>query len=163
MGMHRSNAFGILGFLSLRICQTSSVLLSVAAFPQRLRRQARIMDDLDMQAFQASVSKTDVERVLRRIQGHQGVIALMVANRDGLIMRSNLDLTTTKLYALQYQNLINVARSAVRELDPQNELCFIRVRNKRHEIMVAPTEDLVLIVVQLIEKIPERVHGAAFD
>lgn len=30
-------------------------------------------------------------------------------------------------------------------------------------IMVAPTEDLVLIVVQLIEKIPERVHGAAFD
>lgn len=116
-----------------------------------------------MQAFQASVSKTDVERVLRRIQGHQGVIALMVANRDGLILRSNLDLTTTKLYALQYQNLINVARSAVRELDPQNELCFIRVRNKRHEIMVAPTEDLVLIVVQLIEKIPERVHGAAFD
>lgn len=137
--------------------------MSVAAFPQRLRRQARIMDDLDMQAFQASVSKTDVERVLRRIQGHQGVIALMVANRDGLILRSNLDLTTTKLYALQYQNLINVARSAVRELDPQNELCFIRVRNKRHEIMVAPTEDLVLIVVQLIEKIPERVHGAAFD
>ena len=112
-----------------------------------------------MQAFQASVSKTDVERILRRIQAHHGVIALMLTNRDGLVLRSNLDLTTTKLYAVQYQNLIKMARSAVRELDPQNELCFIRVRNKEHEIMVAPTEDLVLIVVQLVENEPEVVQA----
>ena len=112
-----------------------------------------------MQAFQASVSKTDVERILRRIQSHHGVIALMLTNRDGLVLRSNLDLTTTKLYAVQYQNLIKMARSAVRELDPQNELCFIRVRNKEHEIMVAPTEDLVLIVVQLVENEPEVVQA----
>ena len=121
------------------------------------------MDDLDVQAFQASVSKTDVERVLRRIQSHQGVIALMVTNRDGLILRSNLDLNTTRLYAVQYQSLINMTRSAVRELDPQNELCFIRVRNKRHEIMVAPTEDLVLIVVQLIGNVTESVQEAVFE
>ena len=43
-----------------------------------------------------------------------------------------------------------MAKSAVRDLDPQNELHFIRVRNKEQEIMVAPTEDLILIVVQHI-------------
>lgn len=117
-----------------------------------------MMEDLDVQAFQASVSKTDVEKVLRRIQAHRGVVALMVTNREGLVLRSNLDITTTKLYSAQYQNLIRMAHSAVRELDPENELRFIRVRNKQHEIMVAPTEDLILIVVQMIEKEPEFVQ-----
>lgn len=116
------------------------------------------MEDLDVQAFQASVSKTDVEKVLRRIQTHRGVVALMVTNREGLVLRSNLDITTTKLYSAQYQKLIKMAHSAVRELDPENELCFIRVRNKQHEIMVAPAEDLILIVVQMIEKEPEVVQ-----
>lgn len=106
------------------------------------------MEDYDVQAFQTSVSKTEVDRILRRIQGHPGVMALMLTNREGLILRSNLDITTTKNYAAQYRNLIEMASSAVRELDPQNELRFIRVRNKQHEIMVAPTEDLTLIVVQ---------------
>ena len=109
------------------------------------------MDDLDVQAFQASVSRTEVDRVLRRIQGHPGVMALMVTNREGLALRSNLDITTTKNYAVQYGNLIEMAKSAVRELDPQNELRFIRVRNKEQEIMVAPTDDLILIVVQRVQ------------
>lgn len=116
------------------------------------------MEDLDVQAFQTSVSKTDVEKILRRIQAHRGVVALMLANRDGLVLRSNVDITTTKLYAVQYQKLIKMAHSAVRELDPENELRFIRVRNKQHEIMVAPTEDLILIVVQRIENEPQGVQ-----
>ena len=117
-----------------------------------------MMEDLDVQAFQTSVSKTDVERILRRIQAHRGVVALMVTNRQGLVLKSNLDITTTKLYSAQYQNLIKMAHSAVRELDPTNELRFIRVRNKQHEIMVAPTEELILIVVQMIEEQPEVVQ-----
>ena len=116
------------------------------------------MEDFDIHAFHTSVSKTDVEKILRRIQSHRGVVALMVTNREGLILRSNVDITTTKLYAVQYQNLIKMAHSAVRELDPENELRFIRVRNKQHEIMVAPTEDLILIVVQRIEKEPHVVQ-----
>ena len=117
------------------------------------------MDDLDIQAFYTSVSRTDVEKVLRRIQTHRGVVALMVTNRDGLVLRSNVDINTTKLYAVQYQKLIKMAHSAVRELDPENELRFIRVRNKQHEIMVAPTDELILIVVQRIEKEPHGVQN----
>ena len=61
-----------------------------------------------------------------------------------------MDITTTKNYALLYRNLIEMAHSAVRELDPQNKLQFIRVRNKQHEIIVAPTGELTLIVVQQV-------------
>jgi dynein light chain roadblock-type len=36
----------------------------------------------------------------------------------------------------------------VRDLDPTNELMFLRIRSKKHEIMVAPDKAYLLIVVQ---------------
>jgi len=36
----------------------------------------------------------------------------------------------------------------VRTLDPQDDLTFLRVRSKKHEIMVAPDKEYVLIVIQ---------------
>ena len=36
----------------------------------------------------------------------------------------------------------------MRTLDPQNDLTFLRVRSKKHEIMVAPDKDYMLIVIQ---------------
>ena len=35
-----------------------------------------------------------------------------------------------------------------RDLDPQNDLTFLRIRTKKHEMMVAPEKDFLLIVVQ---------------
>lgn len=108
------------------------------------------MEDSDVTAFLSSVSKTEVDKILRRIQAHPNVVALMLTNREGQALRTNMDITTTKNYALLYGNLIEMAHSAVRELDPQNKLQFIRVRNKQHEIIVAPTGELTLIVVQQV-------------
>jgi len=36
----------------------------------------------------------------------------------------------------------------VRDLDPTNDLTFLRIRSKKHEIMVAPDKEFILIVVQ---------------
>ena len=36
----------------------------------------------------------------------------------------------------------------VRDLDPTNDLTFLRVRSKKHEIIVAPERDYLLIVIQ---------------
>ena len=41
-----------------------------------------------------------------------------------------------------------MARSAVRDLDPQNDLQFLRLRSKQHEILVAPDPEFTLIVIQ---------------
>lgn len=114
------------------------------------RKHFRVMEDSDVTTFLSSVSKTEVDKILRRIQAHPNVVALMLTNRDGQALRTNMDITTTKNYSLLYGNLIEMAHSAVRELDPQNKLQFIRVRNKQHEIIVAPTGDLTLIVVQQV-------------
>jgi dynein light chain roadblock-type len=33
-------------------------------------------------------------------------------------------------------------------LDPNNQLTFLRIKSKMHEIMIAPDKDFLLIVVQ---------------
>ena len=44
----------------------------------------------------------------------------------------------TAQYADLIPQLALMARSLVRDLDPQNDLQFLRIRSKMHEIMVAP-------------------------
>jgi dynein light chain roadblock-type len=53
---------------------------------------------------------------------------------------------------LQYSGLISYfaerAKIMVQAMDPTNELKYLRVTSKRHEILVAPDNDFVLIVMQ---------------
>ncbi len=42
----------------------------------------------------------------------------------------------TSVYAAHVPQLAVMARSLVRDLDPQNDLQFLRLRAKEHEIMV---------------------------
>ena len=56
----------------------------------------------------------------------------------GIPIRTTLDNSTTVQYAGLLHLLAAKARSVVREIDPQNDLTFLRVRTKKHEIMIAP-------------------------
>ena len=40
----------------------------------------------------------------------------------------------------------------MRDIDPQNDLTFLRIRSKKHEIMVAPGLFFVLFLVSLISR-----------
>lgn len=66
----------------------------------------------------------------------------------GIPVKSTLDNSTTVQYAGLMSQLSDKARSVVRDLDPGNDLTFLRVRSKKHEIMVAPDKDFILIVIQ---------------
>lgn len=67
---------------------------------------------------------------------------------SGIPIKSTLDNTTTVQYAGLISQLSDKARSVVRDLDPTNDLTFLRIRSKKHEIMVAPDKEFILIVVQ---------------
>ncbi len=56
----------------------------------------------------------------------------------GIPIRTTLDNATTVQYASQVQQLTAKARCTVRDLDPTNDLSFLRVRTNKHEIMIAP-------------------------
>ncbi|XP_074895469.1 dynein light chain roadblock-type 2 isoform X1 [Buteo buteo] len=93
-------------------------------------------------------SQAEVEETLKRIQAHRGVVATMVVNAEGIPIRTTLDNSTTVQYAGLLHQLTMKARSTVRDIDPQNDLTFLRIRSKKHEIMVAPDKEYLLIVIQ---------------
>lgn len=89
-----------------------------------------------------------VEATLKRIQNHRGVMGIIVVNPDGIPVRTDLDNSTTLTYANTCRTLAALARSTVRDIDPQNDLSILRVRSRKYEIMVAPCDDYLLIVLQ---------------
>lgn len=91
---------------------------------------------------------SEVEDTLKRIQSHRGVQGLIVINSEGIPVRTTLDNSTTVQYAGLLHSLAAQARNCVRDIDPQNDLTFLRVRSKKNEIMVAPDKDYMLIVIQ---------------
>ncbi|XP_074014298.1 dynein light chain roadblock-type 2 [Numenius arquata] len=93
-------------------------------------------------------AEAEVEETLKRIQAHKGVIATMVINAEGIPIRTTLDNSTTVQYAGLLHQLTTKARSSVRDIDPQNDLTFLRIRSKKHEIMIAPDKEYLLIVIQ---------------
>uniref|UniRef100_A0A3B4YSX6 Dynein light chain roadblock n=1 Tax=Seriola lalandi dorsalis TaxID=1841481 RepID=A0A3B4YSX6_SERLL len=94
------------------------------------------------------VLQAEVEETLKRIEAHKGVIGTIVVNAEGIPIRTTLDNSTTVQYAGHLRHLTMKARSTVRDMDPQNDLTFLRIRSKKHEILVAPENDFLLIVIQ---------------
>ncbi|KAL5021763.1 hypothetical protein ScPMuIL_000918 [Solemya velum] len=91
---------------------------------------------------------SEVEETLKRIQSHKGVMGIIVVNQEGIPIRTTLDNSTTVQYAGLIHQLSFKARSAVRDIDPQNDLTFLRVRTKKHEIMIAPDKEFLMICIQ---------------
>lgn len=69
---------------------------------------------------------SEVEETLNRIKTHKGVSGIVIVNADSVPIRSTLDLRFTLQYSALISQLTAKARSVVRDLDPQNDLTFLR-------------------------------------
>ena len=65
-----------------------------------------------------------------------------------MFLLSYIQAEVTEKYAELMPDLASMARSLVRDLDPQNDLEFLRMRSKENEIMISPHEDFTLIAIQ---------------
>lgn len=91
----------------------------------------------------------DVEETMKRINSHKGVLGIIIVNNDGIPIRTTFpDPAVTVQYAALVTHMASKARTVVRTLDPQNDLHFLRIRSKKHEIMIAPDTEFSLIVLQ---------------
>mmetsp|Transcript_3032 Transcript_3032/g.2688 ORF Transcript_3032/g.2688 Transcript_3032/m.2688 type:complete len:99 (+) Transcript_3032:142-438(+) len=91
---------------------------------------------------------SEVEETLKRIQSHKGVKGVLIINNDGLPIRSSMTPEDTETYSALVSQLTIKASSVVRTLDDNDDLAFLRIRSKKHEIMIAPDKDYTLIVIQ---------------
>lgn len=93
-----------------------------------------------------------VDETFKRLQSHKGVIGALIVNGDGIAIRSTFDNDITVNYAALVSGFTSKARAAVRQLDSENDVKFLRIRSKKHEIMIAPefskSFEYYLVVVQ---------------
>jgi dynein light chain roadblock-type len=76
------------------------------------------------------------------------VQGILIFNYEGVALKSTMPRELTVKYSGLFVQLIVKARSVVRSIDAENDLLFLRVRTKKHEVLVAPDKDYVLLVVQ---------------
>ena len=97
---------------------------------------------------------SEVEQTLRRIEANENVKGTIVLDGQNHIIHSHWKKgsETTKLCE-KLPPIIDRARCLVRDLDPTNDLTFLRIRVGTQEIMVAPGDDYTLIVRQDVELI----------
>ncbi|CAK9205240.1 unnamed protein product [Sphagnum troendelagicum] len=91
---------------------------------------------------------TDVEIALKRILSFKDVIGLLLIDADGNILRSTLaEEEEVVKYAQEIPALVIMSRSAVREIDPKNDLKMLRIKSKKHEIMVVVDPQFTLMII----------------
>eukprot|EP00824_Muranothrix_gubernata_P023687 TRINITY_DN6510_c0_g2_i1.p2 TRINITY_DN6510_c0_g2~~TRINITY_DN6510_c0_g2_i1.p2 ORF type:complete len:110 (-),score=18.45 TRINITY_DN6510_c0_g2_i1:259-561(-) len=92
----------------------------------------------------------EVEEILKRLTTHKGTLGYVIVNQEGIPVKCTLDYHLALHYSYLVTQLVSKARAATRELlqPPDNDLALLRLRSKRHEILVAPDKDYTLIVVQ---------------
>eukprot|EP00090_Calanus_glacialis_P036799 TRINITY_DN62923_c0_g1_i1.p1 TRINITY_DN62923_c0_g1~~TRINITY_DN62923_c0_g1_i1.p1 ORF type:complete len:126 (+),score=36.99 TRINITY_DN62923_c0_g1_i1:31-378(+) len=107
----------------------------------------------DQDKSSGSVSLTpQVEDVLKRIGSNSKVDGVVVINNEGIPIKSTLDSTSTVQYSAEVSQLADRAKCLVRDLDPTNELTFVRIASRKHEVLVAPDQEYILIVLQRARK-----------
>uniref|UniRef100_A0A8C4ZFD7 Dynein light chain roadblock n=1 Tax=Gadus morhua TaxID=8049 RepID=A0A8C4ZFD7_GADMO len=82
---------------------------------------------------------------MSRIQGQKGVQGIIIVNAEGIPIKTTMDNSTTVQYAGLIHQLVMKARSTIRDVDPQNDLTFLRIRSKKNEIMIAPGKRTILL------------------
>lgn len=94
---------------------------------------------------------SEIEETFQRISQRPNVTGIIVVDSEGTPIRSTIEDTVVQnQYAHLITSLAAKARHCVRDLDPTNDLSFLRIRSKKNEIMVAPDKDFILIVIQNI-------------
>eukprot|EP00347_Sterkiella_histriomuscorum_P009531 403340852 len=89
-----------------------------------------------------------VEETLNRINTHKGVKGIIIVNSRGIAIRSTMSQNETIEYGSLITQFTSKAQTTIKVLHPEEDISFIRIRSKKHEIMIAPEKEFSLIVLQ---------------
>ena len=106
---------------------------------------------------------SEVEERIARIQANKGVRGLLIVtykddkDSSGLpqFVKSTFPKDQESMannYGVKLSSLAKQALNLVRDLDPSNDLTFLRITCKKYEMMIAPDKNYYLIVIQSPEE-----------
>lgn len=90
----------------------------------------------------------EAEETFKRLNAFPGVEGIIVINNEGIPIRTTLSQNKTALIVSLIHGLALKTKLAIKEMDHQNELSFIRLRSHKDEILIAPDKEFTMIVIQ---------------
>ena len=97
------------------------------------------------------MADSNIEELIKSVTNHDGVKGFIIVNHEGIPIRHSFednDRTLAIQYSASMQFLAMKAKNAIKQHDQTNDLVFLRLRSHKHEILVAPEKDYILIVIQ---------------
>ena len=89
----------------------------------------------------------EVEETLQRLVGMKGVVGGVVMTMAGETIRSTLESTTTSQVSGIMSSLVQMANDRLKDMDPDTELNLLKMRTSKHQFVVVPDTEWLLIVV----------------
>lgn len=90
-----------------------------------------------------------VDECIGRILRQLGVQHCVVVDLNGIPVRSTMPDDLTIQHVGLFGQLIDKARSIISMVDPTDEITFLRVRSRKHEVFVTPDGQLIFLVIQI--------------
>ncbi|KAG0578429.1 hypothetical protein M758_4G019900 [Ceratodon purpureus] len=90
----------------------------------------------------------EVETALKRILDLEDVIGLLLIDQDGSVLRNTLPEEHAKKYVMEIPSLTIMCRSAAREIEPKDELQMLRIKSRKHEMIVVVDDKFTLLLLQ---------------
>lgn len=73
---------------------------------------------------------SEIDDCIKKLSMQKGVKGVIVANGEGVPIKSTMDHTKTILYTALATQTCDKGRSAAKDLDPTNDLTLLRLRSK---------------------------------
>ena len=93
---------------------------------------------------------SEVEEAISRIKSR--VDKFVFIGRDGSLIRDVQQGPETIRLTNCVNELVDKARNVVRDVDPANDMTFMRITLRQHEILIAPGKDSRIIALQNISQ-----------
>mmetsp|Transcript_94596 Transcript_94596/g.131447 ORF Transcript_94596/g.131447 Transcript_94596/m.131447 type:complete len:107 (-) Transcript_94596:61-381(-) len=93
----------------------------------------------------------EFEETFNRIKNmRKSVMGIVICTTAGKIIKSTFGTSSEKAknIAEVVSGLTVKAKTIIRDIDPSNDLTFMRVKSRHYEIMVAPDKEYLLVVMQ---------------
>ena len=80
-------------------------------------------------------------------------VILIITGPDGSVVRSNLEnKSEVSRFTNSIGDLVDKARSIIRDVDPSNDMTLLRFTLRKHDIIIAPGKNFRIIVIQETNK-----------
>lgn len=94
------------------------------------------------------IKEDSTEKCLNRILAVDRVEGYIDFNEDGVLESEHIETNMAILYAELFWEAAKMAKHVVRDLNPNKDLQFFRIKTKKKEFLATTLEDEIIMVIQ---------------